>query len=105
MARRSITFFLVAGLHIVLFYALMTGLSFKIIKEMPTPFQTRILQPQPERILPPPPPPQMPKSIIEIPRPVVPPAEDPIESGDIVAETQSPLRPGAKRRRKHPLTT
>ena len=91
MARRSITFFLVAGLHIVLFYALMTGLSFKIIKEMPTPFQTRILQPQPERILPPPPPPQMPKSIIEIPRPVVPPAEDPIESGDIVAETQSTL--------------
>ncbi len=89
LARRSITFFLVAGLHIVLFYALMTGLSFQIIKVMPTSFQARILQLPPEHVLPPPPPPQIPKSIIEIPRPLFPPTEGPIENGDIVAEPQS----------------
>jgi protein TonB len=91
LARRSITFFLVVGLHIALFYALMTGLTFKIIKVMPTSFQTRLLQAPHERTLPPLPPPQLPKSIIEVPRPDFPPTEGPIESGDIFAEPYSTL--------------
>jgi hypothetical protein len=36
-AGRSTTFFLAAGLHIALFYGLMTGLAFRIVKVMPTP--------------------------------------------------------------------
>jgi protein TonB len=88
-ARRSITFFLVAGLHIALFYGLMTGLAFRIIKVIPTSFQTRILQPPQARTLPPLPPPQLTKSILEIPRPYFPPTEGPIENGYIVGEPQS----------------
>jgi protein TonB len=82
------TFFLVAGLHIVLFYALMTGLTFKIIKVIPTSFQTRALQPAQEHVLPPLPPPQFTKSRIEVPPPYFPPAESTIEDGDIIAEPQ-----------------
>jgi protein TonB len=88
-ARRSFTFFLVAGLHIALFYGLMTGLAFRIIKVMPTSFQTRLLQPPERRTLPPPLPPHLTKSIIEIPPPYFPPTEGPIENGDIVAEPRS----------------
>jgi periplasmic protein TonB len=85
VARRSITFFLVAGLHIALFYGLMTGLAFKIIKVMPMSLQTRLLQPPQERALPPLPPPQLTKSAIEIPPPYFPPTEGPMENGDIIA--------------------
>ncbi len=88
-ARRSITFFLVVGLHIALFYGLMTGLAFRIIKVMPTSFQTRLVQPPQERTLPPIPPPQLTKSRIEIPPPYFPPVEGPIENGGIVAEPHS----------------
>jgi periplasmic protein TonB len=86
-ARRSIAFFLVAGLHIVLFYALMTGMTVKIFKALPTPLQTRIV-PQPQQLtLPSLPSPQLSKStIIEIPPPYLPRMEDPLETGDIVTE-------------------
>jgi TonB family protein len=90
-ARRSITFFLVAGLHIALFYGLMTGLAFRIIKVMPTSFQTRILQPPQARTLPPLPPPPLTKSRIEIPPPYFPPTEGPIENGDIIAGSPNVL--------------
>jgi TonB family protein len=89
-ARRSGVFFLVAGLHMAMFYALMTGLTFNIIKVMPTTFQTRILEPQ-RRPLPHLPPPPLTKSRIEIPPPYLPPTEGPIENGDIVAEPRSTL--------------
>jgi len=85
LARRSITFFLVAGLHIALFYGLMTGLAFRIVKVMPTSFQARLFQPPQERALPPLPPPQLTKSTFEIPPPYFPPTEGPIENGDIIA--------------------
>jgi protein TonB len=85
-ARRTITFFLVAGLHVVLFYGLMTGLAFKVIKEIPTPFQARILRPPPARALPPLPAPQLAKPRIEMAPPYFPPTEGPIDSGDIVAQ-------------------
>ena len=91
VARRSLTFFLVAGLHIALFYGLMTGLAFRIIKVIPTSFQTRLLQPPQARTLPPLPPPQLTKSIIEIPRPYFPPTEGPIENGDIIVEPYGAL--------------
>jgi periplasmic protein TonB len=84
-ARRSITFFLVAGLHIALFYGLMTGLAFRIIKEIPTSFQVPLLQPPKERALPALPPPQLTKSRIEIPPPYFPPTEGPPETGVIIA--------------------
>jgi protein TonB len=90
-ARRSLTFFLIAGLHVALFYGLMSGLAFKIIKVIPTSFETRILQPPQGRILPPLPPPQLTRSIVEILPPYFPPKEGPIESGDIVAEPRSSL--------------
>jgi protein TonB len=83
-ARRSVTFFLVAGLHIALFYGLMTGLAFKIIKEIPTSFQVPLLQPPKERALPSLPPPPLMKSRIEIPTPYFPPTVGPIENGDII---------------------
>jgi protein TonB len=86
-ARRSATFFLVAGLHIALFYGLMTGLAFRIIKVIPTSFQARVLQAPQAHPLPPLPPPQMSKSRIEIPIPNFPPTEGPLETGDIVGET------------------
>jgi periplasmic protein TonB len=84
-ARRSITFFVVAGLHIALFYGLMTGLAFRIIKEIPISFQTPLLQPPQKRALPPLPPPQLTKSRIEIPPPYFPPTESPMENEDIIA--------------------
>ena len=84
-ARRSFTFFLVAGLHIALFYGLMTGLAFRIIKVMPTSFQARILPPPQGRTLPPLPPPPLTKSIIEIPPPYFRPTEGTIGDGDIIA--------------------
>jgi periplasmic protein TonB len=95
-ARRSITFFLVAGLHIALFYGLMTGLAFRIIKVIPTSFQARLLQPPQEHALPPLPPPQLTKSTFEIPTPYFPPTEGPIENGDILAGSPNVLsdRPG-----------
>jgi TonB family protein len=89
LARRSITLFLVAGLHIGLFYALMTGLTFQIIKEMPTSFQTRLLPPPQALPLPPPPPPQLTKPSIDIPPPLFPPTEGASENRDIVAEPPS----------------
>jgi periplasmic protein TonB len=88
-ARRSITFFLVAGLHIALFYGLMTGLAFRIIKEIPTSFQVPLLQPPKERALPPLPPPQLTKSKLEIPPPYFPPTESLVGGGDIVANPYS----------------
>jgi protein TonB len=88
-ARRSITFFLVAGLHIALFYGLMTGLAFRIIKVMPTSFQTRLLQTPQARTLPPLPPPQLTKSKFEIPPPYFPPTEGPVGDGGIIADPHS----------------
>jgi TonB family protein len=84
-ARRSITLFLVAGLHVGLFYALMTGLGFTIIKEIPTAIQTKILQTPHERVLPPLPPPPMTPSRIDVPPPDFPTTEGPIDS-DIIAK-------------------
>jgi TonB family protein len=84
-ARRSITFFLVAGLHIALFYGLLTGLAFRIIKEIPISLQARPLLPPQERALPPLPPPQLTRPRVEIPPPYFPPTEGPIETADIIA--------------------
>ena len=93
MARRSITFFLVAGLHIALFYALMTGSASRSSKRCQPHSRRGFCSRSRSVSWPPPPPPQMPKSIIEIPRPVALPAEGPIESGDIVAENAEPTGP------------
>jgi protein TonB len=90
-ARRSITFFLVAGLHIALFYGLMTGLAFRIIKVIPTSFQTRLLQPPQEHTVPPLPSPQLTKPTFETPPPYFPPAEGPIENEDIIAGSPNVL--------------
>jgi TonB family protein len=97
-ARGSITFFLVVGLHIALFYGLMTGLAFSIIKEIPISFQTPLLEPPQKRALPPLPPPQLTKSRIEIPPPYFPPTEGPIDTigaapPDIL--TSGPITPPA----------
>jgi protein TonB len=77
---------LVAGLHIALFYGLMTGLAFRIIKVVPTSLQTRLVRPPQERALPPLPPPQLTKTTIEFAPPHFPPTEGPIETVDMTAE-------------------
>lgn len=43
LSRRSMIFLLVAGLHVGLFYALMSGLAYRIMKEIPSTLQTRII--------------------------------------------------------------
>jgi periplasmic protein TonB len=86
-ARRSITFLLVVGLHIALFYALMTSLSFNIIKVIPTTLQTRFLPAPQPRALPPLPPPQLTTARnIEAPVPEFPPTGDLNENEGVVAE-------------------
>ncbi len=94
-ARRSLAFFLVAGLHIALFYALMTGLTFKIIQVIPASFHTRILQSPPARTLPPLPPPQLTRPVLPIQPPEFPRTEGPLEDRDFVAEVSRtvPARP------------
>lgn len=87
-ARRSITFFLVAGLHIALFYGLMTGLAFRIIKVIPTSIQARMLRPAQERVLPPLAPSPRTNSKLEIPIPDFPRTEGSIENKEIIAEPQ-----------------
>ncbi len=104
VARRSITFFVVAGLHIALFYGLMTGLAFRIIKEIPKSIQTALLQPPQKRALPPLPPPQLTKPRIEIPPPYFPPTEGPRANEDIIAAPPDVLPFRAERRRRCLLT-
>jgi hypothetical protein len=69
-------------LHIALFYGLMTGLAFRIIKEIPTSFQARLLQPPQAHPMPPLPPPPLTKSRIEIPIPYLPPTEGTLPAVD-----------------------
>jgi len=84
-ARRSTTFLLVVCLHIALFYALMTGLEFKIFKVIPSTFETRVLQEQRPPELPLPlPRPQLTATKIEAPIPEFPPTGDFNETEDII---------------------
>jgi hypothetical protein len=53
ISRRASVFFLVAGLHVALFYGLMTGLAFRIIAVMPLSLQHRVSQAAPDHALPP----------------------------------------------------
>jgi len=85
--RRSLTFFLVAGLHVVLFYCLMTGLAFKIIHVMPSSFQTRFLQPSRARVTPLPlPQPQISMSRLAVPLPEFPPMDAPLVTTERIPE-------------------
>lgn len=78
LLRRSTTLFLVIGLHAALFYALMTGLAFNIIKELPSPLQTRLVPQSHPRELPPPlPEPQWRIAKLEVPIPEFTPPADP----------------------------
>jgi protein TonB len=86
VTHRSFTFCLVAGLHVALFYALMTGLAFRVIKAMPTPFQTKMIEPSRARLEPPPPPALFKTPRLELPPARFPVAQDPVEDDDIVAD-------------------
>jgi TonB family protein len=70
LSRRSITLLFVVGIHVVVFYGLMTGLTPTFLKVITSPLQTRTL-PQPRaRDLPPlPPHPQITMPKIEVPTP------------------------------------
>lgn len=71
-SRRSMVFLLVAGLHVGLFYALMSGLAYRIIKEIPSTLQTRIIDaPHPHELPRLPPMPTNPPTVgrLEIPPP------------------------------------
>jgi TonB family protein len=97
-ARRSTTFLMVVCLHIALFYALMTGLEFKIFKVIPNTLQTRILQEsRPRESLPPLPPPQWTNTKIEASPPEFRPPANYEESVDVVlrAPTNTPPAPQA----------
>jgi hypothetical protein len=52
-SRRASLFFLAAGLHIALFYCLMTGLAFRIIAVMPASLQHQVSRAAPDHALPP----------------------------------------------------
>jgi protein TonB len=53
LSRRSIALLVVVCLHIAVFYALLSGLAYKITRVIPTDFQTHIIdQPRPREILP-----------------------------------------------------
>jgi hypothetical protein len=53
ISRRASLFFLVAGLHVALFYCLMTGLAFRIIAVMPVSLQHQVTRAAPDHALPP----------------------------------------------------
>jgi hypothetical protein len=53
LSRRASLFFLVAGLHVALFYGLMTGLAFRIIAVMPVSLQHQASRAAPDHALPP----------------------------------------------------
>jgi TonB family protein len=84
-SRRSITLILVVGLHIALFYGLMTGLSGNIKKLIPSPFVTRILhEPQPQSVPPSIPRPPLTTQKIEAPIPEFPSAREPDDNEDVI---------------------
>jgi hypothetical protein len=53
LSRRASLFFLVAGLHIALFYGLMTGLAFRIIAVMPVSLPHYVSRAAPNHVSPP----------------------------------------------------
>jgi len=86
-SRRSITFVLVVGIHVALFYGLMTGLTPTIIKVITSPLQTRTLPQAHPRELPPlPPRPQITTPKIEVPTPEFPTWQEDDESLDVAQQ-------------------
>lgn len=53
ISRRASLFFLVAGLHVALFYGLMTGLAFRIVVAMPVSLQHQVSRAAPDHAFPP----------------------------------------------------
>jgi protein TonB len=90
-SRRSMTLILVVGLHIALFYGLMTGLSANFKKLIPSPFVTRILQEPHPQALPPSPPPTLSHGKVEVVIPEFPYAGDPDDNVDLVPPRVSNL--------------
>ncbi len=70
--RRFVSVGLVAGLHVVLIYALATGLAANLIPKVEKIIETKVVQepPQQEKVIPPPPP-----EMVKPPPPFVPPPE------------------------------
>jgi periplasmic protein TonB len=91
-ARRSTTLVLVVGLHIALFYGLMTGLTFNITKLMSSPLQNLSLpEPHPRELPPPPPRPPLATEKIEVPIPEFSLPREPTENVDVVTQPPSTL--------------
>jgi TonB family protein len=86
--NRTITFVLVATLHVAVLYGLAIGLGPRFTKNIAAPFVARVIEPPPRSNLPSPPRPQLSPSRIELPPQESMPS---IDSGptDVVAATSS----------------
>ncbi|HXA36709.1 MAG TPA: energy transducer TonB [Steroidobacteraceae bacterium] len=79
---RTITFVLVASLHVAVLYGLAMGLGPKFTKVIAGPFAIRVIEPPPRTTLPPPPPPLVARTRIELPlqEPMPPIESDPTDA-------------------------
>ena len=84
-SRRSMTLILVVGLHIAVFYGLMTGLSGNFKRLIPSSFVTRVLQEPHPQVLPPPPPPTFSHGKVEVVIPEFQFAREPDDGAEVVA--------------------
>ena len=84
-SRRSMTLALVVGLHIAVFYGLMTGLSANFKRLIPSPFAIRIVQEPHPQALPPPPPPTFSHGKVEVVIPEFQFAREPDDGVEVVA--------------------
>jgi protein TonB len=88
--RRYISIGLVAGLHVVVIYALATGLAARVIAKLPTELKAQVVEQQPPKTEKPPPPP--PPEMAKPPPPFVPPPAINIQapaSTNAIANVQS----------------
>jgi TonB family protein len=94
-SRRSGTFFLVASLHAVIFYGLLTALAQRSIHVNTDPLQNHVIDnPRPREVLPRPQDPKLDHVTIDIPRPEYDPPADAGSAGELTTEiVERPLPP------------
>jgi TonB family protein len=104
LSRRSATLALVVGLHIALFYGLMTGLHLNIRKMLASPLQNLSLpQPHPDSSPPPIPPPRLTHSRVDPGVPVFPPTQAPDENSHLLREPSGDPPPSRPETPPHPV--
>ena len=70
--RRTIVFFVIVSLHVLILWALATGLATKAIQMVAPPLKTTIVQQTQKHVQPPPPPPpQLQQQQVQVPPPII----------------------------------